>query len=181
MKNRSVVLLSLLFLLLYSSVAFGQMMGPGGGAGYHGMWNNYQTTPEQQKAFQEITDKYQPSFTKFADTMWSKRAQLNGILAQEKIDRKQAKALAKEVGALLAQCYELQVEMLADMREMGLSYYGMGMMHGGMMGGGMMDMMGGGMMGGMMNMMMGGGQYYQGGQRSPGNGQPGYGNRGMMQ
>jgi len=158
----------------------GQIMGPGetrsgGGMGSGGgMWKNYQATPEQQKTFQEITAKYQPGFAAMADKLWAKRTQLNGILAQEKIDRKQVKELSKEIGALLGQSYELQVEMLADMREKGLSYFGMGMMHGGMMGGGMMDMMQGGMMGGMMNMMMGGGPYHQ-------NGQSGPGRSGMMQ
>ncbi|BDQ33771.1 hypothetical protein JCM14722_13130 [Pseudodesulfovibrio portus] len=156
-------------------------MGSGGGKGYGGMWRGYQATPGQQEAFRKITEKYQPQFIKLADKLWAKRAQLNGALAQEKIDRQQAKAFAKEAGDLLAQSYELQVEMLADMREQGLSYFGMGMMHGGMMGGGMMDMMHGGMMGGMMNMMMGGGQrYYGDGQPGPG----GYGNMpgpGMMQ
>lgn len=166
------------FLLLCSSVAFGQMMGSGGGYGYHGMWNNYQTTPEQQKAYQEIIDKYQASFAQLADKMWSKRAQLNGLIAQDKVDRKQTTRLAKEVGELLSQCYGLQVEMLIDMRKKGLSYYGMGMMHGGMMGGGMMDMMGGGMM----NMMMGGSQWrHGGGQQYPDNSQPNRGYHNTMQ
>ncbi|SME92613.1 Spy/CpxP family protein refolding chaperone [Desulfovibrio gilichinskyi] len=157
----------MMFMLLFSSAAFGQMMGSGGGMGYGGgmrsnsMWNNYQPTPEQEKTFQEITSKYQPSFAKLKDAMWAKRVQLNGILAQDKINRKQTTALAKEVGALIAQCYELQVEMQADMREKGISYYGMGMMHGGMMD--------------MMDMMMDGGRY------SPRGAQQGYGNRGMMQ
>ncbi|WP_158509909.1 Spy/CpxP family protein refolding chaperone [Pseudodesulfovibrio indicus] len=189
--NTRIIVSSLAALLLFSTVAFGQMMGPGGGPGgpgHHGMWNNYQASPEQQKAYQEIFDKYQGDLSRLADKMWSKRAQLNGLLAQEKVDRKQVKQLADEVGALLSQCYALQVDMLVDMREKGLSYYGMGMMHGGMMGGGMMDMM----MGNMMNMMMGGGQWHQGGQWYPGGdrqypggqpygGQPYGGNRGMMQ
>jgi zinc resistance-associated protein len=170
-KIMMILVVSVALTLTAGTLVFAQSgnMGPGGG-----MWNNYQTTPEQQKAFVAITEKYQPEFAKIADKMWAKRAQLNGILAQEKIDRKKVKSLAAEVGALLAQSYELQVEMLTDLREKGVSFYGMGMMHGGMMGGGMMDMMQGGMMGGMMNMMMGGGQYQQGGQYGPGN-------SGMMQ
>lgn len=180
--KKHVIISSLAFLLFLSSIAYGQMMGTGGGYGNRGMWNNYQATPEQQKAYQEIIDKHQADFAQLADKMWAKRAQLNGILAQEKVDRKQAKQLAKEIGELLSQCYGLQVEMLVDMREKGLSYYGMGMMHGGMMGGGMMDMMQGGMMGGMMNMMMGGGQGYRGGgQQYPGNTQPYRGNQHMLQ
>lgn len=161
-------------LLLFSSTAFGQMMGSGRG---HGMWNNYQASPEQQKAYQDIIDKYQPDFSKLADTMWSKRAQLNGAVAQEKVDRTKVRALAKEVGDLLSQCYRLQVDMMLDMREKGVSYYGMGMMHGGMMGGGMMDMM----MGGMMNMMMGGQWNRTQDRQYPGDAMPYRRNRGMMQ
>lgn len=172
--KKHVVISSFVFLLLFSSVAFGQMMRPGGGPGYHGMWNNYQPTPEEQKAYQEITDKYQADFTKLADKMWAKRARLNAAIAQEKVDRKQVKTLAGEVGELLSQCYALQVEMMVDMREKGLSYYGMGMMHGGMMHGGMMDMMMGGMM---MD-----GQWNRGGNRQyPDTNQPYQRNRGMMQ
>ena len=154
MRKQYTVFTWLMCLLLLAPAAFGQMMGPGSGAGTgsgpgygagpgygggpghgSGMWNNYRATPEQQQAFQGIMEKYQAPCTELAEKIWAKRALLNGLLAQEKIDRKQVQTLAKEVGALMAQAYEMQVEMLADMREKGLSHYGMGMMGGGMMGG----------------------------------------------
>jgi zinc resistance-associated protein len=118
---------------------YGGMMG--GGPGYGG--GNYQLSPEQQKAYQEIAGKYQAQFAKLSEQMWTKHAQLNAILAQDKIDAAQARSLAKEIGALSAQAIETRVNMLIDMREKGFSYYGMGMMGGGMYGG----MMGPGMMG----------------------------------
>lgn len=152
MKNRITTIACLAFVLLFAVTASAQMgMGPGGGMmgggpGYgmmggpgYGGWNNYQLTPEQQKAYQDIAAKYQADFAKLSSEMWSKRAQLNAVLAQEKIDRAQAKALAAEIGKLSAQAYAMRVDMLVDMRESGISYYGLDMMHGGMMGGGMMD------------------------------------------
>lgn len=166
MKKQLVLTACLAFLLLFSSVSFGQMMGPGGGMGNGGgyggaMWNNnYQPTPEQQKACQLIMEKYQPEFTKMTDSLWAKKAQLNAILAQKKVDSKQARTIAKEVGELMAKSYEVKVQMIIEMREKGLSYFGMGMMSGCMMDGGM---------------MMGGGPRYQH------RGQMMNGNRGMMQ
>ena len=158
MISRNITLASLAFVLLFAASAFAQMgMGPGmmgggmmgGGPGYGMMgpgYGNYQLTPEQQKAYQEIVAKYQPQFAKLSEQMWNKSAQLNAVLAQDKLDADQARSLAKEIGALSAQQIETRMNMLVDMREKGFSYYGLGMMHGGgMMGPGMM---GGGMMGG---------------------------------
>ncbi|WP_338669542.1 periplasmic heavy metal sensor [Pseudodesulfovibrio methanolicus] len=155
MKNSFITLVSLAFVLLLSIPASAQMgMGPGGGMmgggpGYGRMMGpgygggNYQLSPEQQKAYQEISAKYQAQFAKLSEQMWTKHAQLNAVLAQDKIDAGQARSLAKEIGALSAQALETRVNMLIDMREKGFSYYGMGMMGGGMYGG----MMGPGMMG----------------------------------
>lgn len=167
MKNRFTALACLAFVLLFAAAASAQMgMGPGGGPGYgpgggmmgggpgygmmgggpgYGGWDNYRLTPEQQKAYQAIADKYQADFAKLASEMWAKRAQLNAVLAQEKIDRSQAKTLAGEIGELSARACAMRVDMLVDLRESGISYYGLDMMHGGMMHGGMM---GYGMMGG---------------------------------
>jgi zinc resistance-associated protein len=153
MINRNIIIASLAFVLVFAVSAFAQMgMGPGGGMmgpgmmgyGYGGNYGgNYQYTPEQQKAYQEIVGKYQAQFAQLSEQMWNKQAQLNAVLAQDKIDSGQAKSLAKEIGALSAQSVETRVNMLIDMREKGFSYYGMGMMGGGMYGG----MMGPGMMG----------------------------------
>jgi zinc resistance-associated protein len=139
----------------------GHMMTPGGHGAPGGAWGSYQATPEQEAAVREIMDKYQPSISATAERIWAARAELNGELARDKIDRNTVKALAKKIGDMLGQSYEMQVEMLMEMRARGLSYYGMGMMHGGLMGGGLMGggMMGGGMMdGGMTGMMPGGWQ-----------------------
>jgi zinc resistance-associated protein len=159
MINRNIAIASLALMLLFAVPAFAQMgmgpgsgmmgggmMGPGmmgGGPGY-GYGYGYQLTPEQQKAYQEIAGKYQAQFAKLSEQMWNKHAQLNAVLAQDKIDAAQARSLSKEIGALSAQVFETRVNMLIDMREKGFSYYGLGMM-GGHMGGGMM---GPGMMGG---------------------------------
>jgi zinc resistance-associated protein len=146
MKNAITTLASLALALLFAVSASAQMgMGPGGGMmgggpGYgsgYGYGGNYQLSPEQQKAYQEIVGKYQARFAKLSEQMWTKHAQLNAVLAQDKIDAAQAKSLAKEIGALSAQSIETRVNMLIDMREQGFSYYGLGMMHGGPMGGGM--------------------------------------------
>ena len=152
MINRSITLAFLAIAMLFSVPSFAQMgMGPGngrmgGGQGYgmmgggpgYGYGGNYRLSPEQQKAYQEITAKYQAQFAKLSEQKWTKHAQLNAVLAQDKIDAAQARTLAKEIGALSAQAYEARVNMLIDMREQGFSYYGLGMMHGGMMGPGMM-------------------------------------------
>ncbi|MGE4424311.1 MAG: periplasmic heavy metal sensor [Pseudodesulfovibrio sp.] len=166
MINRNITIASLAFVLIFSVSAFAQMgMGGGGmmggGPGYGmmtgpGYGGNYQLSPEQQKAYQEIVGKYQAQFAKLSEQMWTKHAQLNAVLAQDKIDAAQARSLAKEIGALSTQVFETRVNMLIDMREKGFSYYGMGMMNGGMYGG----MMGGGMMG---PGMMGYGHGYHGG------------------
>jgi zinc resistance-associated protein len=161
MINRNIAIASLALLLLFAVPALAQMgmgpgsgmmgggmMGPGmmgGGPGYgYGYGGGYQMTPEQRKAYQEIAGKYQAQFAKLSEQMWNKHAQLNAVLAQDKIDAAQARSLSKEIGALSAQVFETRVNMLIDMREKGFSYYGLGMMHGGHMGG----MMGPGMMGG---------------------------------
>lgn len=126
----------------------GQGYGPGymmNGPGY------YQASPEQQAAYQEVYGKYGPKFEKASEAMWAKRAELDALLAQPKVDRKKALALANEIGDLSAEACRTNIEMLVDLREKGVPFYGMGMMHGGMMGGyGMMGYgMGGyGMMGG---------------------------------
>lgn len=150
-KNAVIIAVGMLLSMSLAGAAFAQSghMMDTRGMRYGDRWSNYNASPEQVKAYQMITEKYQPRFLELADQMWAKSAQLNGAIAQDKIDKALVKKLAKETGAIMAQTYELRVEMLVDMREQGLSYYGMGMMHGGMMGGGMMGggMMGGGMMG----------------------------------
>ncbi|QGY39681.1 periplasmic heavy metal sensor [Pseudodesulfovibrio cashew] len=150
-----------LAMLLVGSMAFAQM---GYGHGYHmggqgyaqdgrgypaGQTGGWGLSKEQQQAYQTIAEKYRPQLVDLTNKLWARRALLNAELAQEKIDRKKVTALAGETGDLMKQCHMLQVEMQADMREQGLPYYGMGMMHGGygMMGGGM-GYMHGGMMGG---------------------------------
>jgi zinc resistance-associated protein len=140
--KRILLILTCLGMLAVGGLAMAQMGGGHMMSGGHGTpggaWGSYQATPEQEAAVREIMDKYQPSMTAVAERMWAARAELNGELAREKIDRNTVKALAKKIGDMLAQSYEMQVEMLMEMRVKGLSYYGMGMMHGGMMGGGMM-------------------------------------------
>lgn len=155
MINRNITLAVLAITLLFAVPALAQMgMGPGGGmmGGGQGMMGgpgmmggqgygyggNYQLSPEQQKAYQEVTGKYRAQFAQLSEQMWNKHAQLNAVLAQDKIDAAQARTLAKEIGALSAKALETRVNMLIDMREKGFSYYGLGMMHGGMMGPGMM-------------------------------------------
>ncbi|OIQ50697.1 Zinc resistance-associated protein precursor [Pseudodesulfovibrio hydrargyri] len=150
MINRNITMATLAIVLLFAVSAFAQMgMGPGGGmmgpgmmgggpgmmGGGPGYGGNYQLTPEQQKAYQEIVGKYQAQFAKLSEQMWNKHAQLNAVLAQDKVDAAQARSLAKDIGGLAAQTFETRVNMLVDMREKGFSYYGLGMMHGGMMGG----------------------------------------------
>ena len=184
MRNEFIALSCLLLLLLCPSVASAQMMGSGMGHGMGpgmgpgmayggwgsggGKWGGYGLSPEQEKAYAEIAQKYQGELGKISERMWAQRAQLNALLAQDKIDRKQAKALAGEIGALSTRACQLRVEMLIDLREKGFSFYGLGMMGHGMMGPGMM---GPGMMGGG---MMGGGPWHHGNR-------PGYGNGGAPQ
>lgn len=124
----------------------GHMMGGQGGQwGWYGQ-DDYQVSPEQQKAFQDIHQQYYKQMSELANKLWSRRAQLNGALAEDSVNRDRVDKLAKEVGDMMSQYYQMRVKMLMDMREKGLPFYGMGMMGGGMMGGGMMH--GGGMMGG---------------------------------
>jgi len=179
MRNTFIALSCLLLLLLCPSVASAQMMGPGMGHGMGpgmgpgmayggwgsggGKWGGCGFSPEQKKAYAEIARKYQGEMTKISERMWAERAQLNALLAQDKIDRKQAETLAGKIGALSTQACLLRVKMLIDLRENGFSYYGLGMMGHGMMGPGMM---GGG--------MMGGGPWRSGNR-------PGYGNGGAPQ
>ncbi len=156
--KRILLILACLGILTTGWPAMAQMGGGHMMSGGHGVpggaWGSYQATPEQEAAVKEIMDKYQPSITATAERIWAARAELNGELARDTIDRNTVKTLAKKIGGMLAQSYEMQVEMLMEMRAKGLSYYGMGMMHGGLMHGGMM---GGGMMGDSMPGMMPGG------------------------
>jgi zinc resistance-associated protein len=148
MINRNITLASLVIALLCAVPAFAQMgMGPGGGmmgggmmgggSGY-GYDDGYQLTAEQQKAYQEVVGKYRAQFAKLSEQVWNKHTQLNAVLSEDKVDADRARTLAKEIGELSAQRFETRVNMLIDLREKGLSYYGLGMMHGGMRHGGMM-------------------------------------------
>lgn len=147
MKKTLTILLSLC-LSIIAAQAFAQM-GSGhmmGGSGYGG---GYGLTEEQVEASREIHAKYQDSFAELSEKIWSKRAQLSGELANEKVDRDRVEKLAGEVGDLMSKGYQMRVKMFMDMREKGLSYGACsGMMGGGMMHGG--GMMGGGYHGGMM-------------------------------
>ena len=130
----------------------GSYQGMPYGMGYG--WGYQQMTPEQQQAYQAIQKKYE-SLDELMDKVWAKRSLLNAELAQANVDGKKVVALAEDLGKMMSELCVQNTKMIVEMREKGLPYYGMGWMHGGMMGYGSgygmgygYGMMGPGMMGG---------------------------------
>ncbi len=121
------------------------------GSGYHMMSSGMmsQLTDEEQKTVMELMQKYHGPMMELKKQLYAKRADLNAVMAQEKLDSKKARALAKEISALQSKFMDQHMEMFIEMREKGVSYYGT-CMSGGRMGRGMMGpgmMMDGSMMG----------------------------------
>lgn len=102
-----------------------------------------QLSPEEQKTVEELGQKYYGQMMDLRKQIFAKRAELNAVMAQEKFDAKKARILGKEIRLLQDSLHEKHLEMLIEMREKGVSYYGT-CMTGGKMG---RHMMGRGMMG----------------------------------
>lgn len=114
------------------------------GSGYHMMSSGMmsQLTDEEQKTVMEVMQKYHGPMMELKKQLFAKRAELNAVMAQEKFDIKRARVLGKEISNHQDKLLEQQLEMIFEMREKGVSYYGTCMsgsrMGGGMMGPGMM-------------------------------------------
>lgn len=110
-----------------------------GGSGYHMMSSGMmsQLTDEEQKTVAEVIQKYHGPMMELKKQLFAKRADLNAAMAQEKFDIKKARILGKEISNLQDKLLEQHLEMIFEMREKGVSYYGT-CMSGGRMGRGMM-------------------------------------------
>ena len=142
-------------------------MQHGGGMGRMG-GGMADLTPEKQQAVTDIQAEYQAKIFPLRQDLYSKRAELNAVMAQATPDLAKAKALNKDINALETQLGDLMLEARAKIaKETGLRGGGIGGgggagggCGGGMMGGGAgggCGMMGGGMMGGAGAHRMGGG------------------------
>ena len=109
-----------------------------GGSGYRMMSSGMmsQLTDEEQKTVMELMQKYHGPMMELKKQLYAKRADLNAVMAQEKFDIKKARILGKEISNLQDKLLEQHLEMIFEMREKGVSYYGT-CMSGGRMGRGM--------------------------------------------
>lgn len=127
------------------------------GDGYHmrGYGMMSQLSEQEQKTAMEVMQKYHGPMMELRKQLFSKAAELNAVMAQDKFDAKKARVLGKEISDLQTRIMEHRMEMFIEMREKGVSYYGACMsgdmmgpcMMGGRMGHGMGDGMGQGMYG----------------------------------
>jgi zinc resistance-associated protein len=119
------------------------------GQGYHMMGSGmmWRLSEQEQKTAMEVMQKYHGPMMELRKQLFSKDAELNAVMAQDKFDAKKARALGKEISNLQAKLKEHRMEMFIEMREKGVSYYGACMSG---------DMMGPCMMGGPMGSGMGG-------------------------
>lgn len=133
------------------------------GHGYHMMGQGMmsQLTEQEQKTATEVMQKYHGPMMELRKQIFSKRAELNAVMAQETFDAKKARALGKEISAIETKMMNQHMEMFIEMREKGVSYYGSCMSGGMMMG---PCTMGGGMGSG----MDGRGMMMDNGKRKPG-------------
>lgn len=133
-------------------------MQHGGGMGRMG-GGMADLTPEKQQAVSDIQAEFQAKLFPLRQDLYSKRAELNAVMAQATPDLAKAKALNKDINALETQMGDLMLEARARIaKETGLRGGGMG---GGGMGGGCGA--GGGCGGGMMGGGAGGGCGMMGG------------------
>lgn len=104
---------------------------------------------EKMMAIHKITKEYEPKFFAIKQDLYTKRAELEAVMAQKEPDMAKAKAIAKEMAAVKLAQYELGIEMRAQIiKETGIRLPLDKMMGGHKMAAEMKGkMMGGGMMG----------------------------------
>jgi zinc resistance-associated protein len=109
-----------------------------GGQGYHKMGSGMmsQLTEQEQKTAMEVMQKHHGPMMELKKQLFSKRAELNAVMAQEKFDAKKARSFGKEIAVIQNKMMDQHMEMVIEMREKGVSYYGTCTM-GGPMGSGM--------------------------------------------
>lgn len=151
-KKFAVLMLTGLVVLGASASSFAQSHGSGHGGGQSGQSGTMKhggmaaLSPEKQKVVNEILSEAQAKAFPLRQDIFSKRAELDAVMAQATPDLAKAKAVNKEIGALETQIEEIQIEAHARIvKETGVRS-GMGMSGGGcsMMGGGGCPMMGSG-------------------------------------
>ena len=109
----------------------GQPSSPRGSLGWQccssGAWGSYgQLSHEQQQALQRIYGEYSGRLYELRSLIYAKKAELNALLSKSRIDTAAIENLVSELNELRSELLATQVEMVMEMRQNGLPFFGWG-------------------------------------------------------